>query len=68
LPANAGSLFRSQDSLPTKTESLAEIRQGPPHLFSFVQKSGKAADVYFASGENQDSVMSVCPSCHFLGI
>jgi hypothetical protein len=46
-------------------ESLAEIRQDPPLLFSFVPKSGKAAGIYFASGENQDSVTSVYPSCHF---
>jgi hypothetical protein len=44
-------------------ESLAEIRQDPPHLFSFVQKSGKVAGIYFASGENQDSVISACSSC-----
>jgi hypothetical protein len=56
---------RISETLPTKMESLAEIRQDPPHLFSFVQNFGKAVGIYFASGENQDSVISVYPSCHF---
>jgi hypothetical protein len=34
-------------------------------IFFVLPKSGKAAGVYFTSGENQDSVMSVCPSRHF---
>jgi hypothetical protein len=65
LPTNVGSLFRSPDSLPTNVGGLAEVRILCRQIFSALPKFGKAADICFASGGTQDSVISAYLSCYF---